>query len=188
MWTTVATSYPAKGEKSWLNFSGSMKTTTGKAATMALGGKFRAGGTKSTTDGWGEDFEPTSSNRAYFISIMYGVSQCWNTITGYSWYKTEPLYQTGGTTTQKIPTSDRPKWTMCRPTSNGTWWRGKQKGQDYTLSYGVRIKQAIGIDLYSQHGYSQSGRLNFTVHHGNKRMCGEKVYPAVAPKLVQRLR
>jgi len=189
--TTVATSYPTQGDKSWLTYSSSEHTTTGVATTVGSGGSFHASGTKTTGDEWGQDFAKSDRNRSYRVEINYGLYECTNVITGYRWYQTAPRFQTGGTGQNILDRSDRPDWNdpdYCRDVANGDWWRGSTRGSDYYLSYGVKIASAIGIDLSSKHVYSTGTRLYYGVTGGNKRLCGSNNVPAKAMKLIERLR
>lgn len=189
--TTVATSYPTQGDNSWLTYSSSEHTTTGIAVTTGTAGNFHASGTTSTDDEWGEDFNPRAINRSYRIDINYGLYHCTNVITGYRWNQVAPRYQPGFTDINELDKSDRPDWNdhdFCGNVANGNWWRGHVRGSDYSLSYGVKISSAIGIDLSSRHVYSSGTRLYYGVTGGNKRICGNNAEPSKAAKMIERIR
>jgi hypothetical protein len=185
--TTVATSYPVGGDLSWLTYSNSENTTTGVAVTFG-GSTFHKDGTKNTSDSWGQDFAASANNRSYRISVNYGLYSCVNVVTNYRWHKVAPRYQTGGTGTHFIDAADRPDWNNCDNVAKGNWWRGREDGGNYSLGYGVKIAEAIGFNLYSEHGYSSGTRLYFGVTKTNKKMCGNDNVPARASKLIERVR
>lgn len=190
-WVTVATSYPASGERAWLQYNSSEDTVTGTAASLAWGGKLHAEGTKSTDDSWGEDFARSGYNRSYMVETDFGDYKCVNVLSGFSWEEVAPRYQTGGTAYYKKAVADRPDWNdpdQCSNIANGTWYRGSVRGSDYKLSYGAAVKDVLGFDLSSQHAYTTSGRLAYEVDDGNKKICGSDDVPSKATKTIERFR
>jgi hypothetical protein len=187
VWTTIGSTYPVGGDKSWLTFSSSESTSTGVAYSYDGGASFSQDGTKSTTDEWGEDFAKHSNMRTYRIQIKYGLSHCYNIITGYGWYQSYPITQTGGTDAYAL-SGDRPDWDNCAPVIDGNWWRGAIRGNDYSNSEGVKISDQLGIYLSSSHRYSSGTRSYYAIPSVGRRICGNDDVPSKAGKIMERLR
>lgn len=95
------------------------------------------------------------------------------------------MYQLGYTWSYRLSGS-APNWnTHCGPIAAGSWYRGTVRGSDYSLSYGVKIKDVIGIDLSSRRAYSSGSRLYYKVPV-RRRLCGNDAVPAKAAKLRER--
>lgn len=175
---TVGTSYPIGTDTSTLKY-GSSSTSTFGAAVKYSGG-WSASGSKTVSDDWGQDFQSTKELRSYRVSVRYRQQHCTDSSGASSHSHWLPRYETGGTATNIL--SSRPNFSTCARVAAGTWWRGQVRGSDYSLSYGVKFKEVIGIDLRTQRAYSSDSRL---VYHLNKRrrLCGNNDYPARAAKI-----
>lgn len=75
---------------------------------------------------------------------------------------------------------------MCPPTTGVVWRRSNRNGNDYELSYGVKAKSYIGIELFSAHGYSSGHELRYHVANGHKRVCGNNNTPGQAGKVQEK--
>lgn len=180
--TTIATGYPVNGDASSLTYDATMKTTSGSA--ISTGGGWSESGTESTTDGWGADFGQDTRKRSYRTAVTYGLYDCRNA-AGYDSYWVFPIKQPGAAYYYYL--SSAPNWTQCQPVGNNvTWKRTKTDGNDYELSYGVKAKSYIGIEMFSRHGYSTGSMLRYHVTHGNKRVCGNNDTPGQAGKVQEK--
>lgn len=95
-----------------------------------------------------------------------------------------PWYETGGTRVNIL--DGRPNWRTCEPVARGNWWRGKVRGTDYALSYGVKFKGMIGINLRTRRAYSADSRLYYSLPTARK-LCGNNgKEPAIAGKIRER--
>lgn len=181
--TTIATGYPVGGDESSLLYSSTLKTTSGTAVRMA-DGSFSESGTESTTDGWGADFLKDTRKRSYRTVITYGYYACYN-VAGYYSYWVFPIKQPGAAFYYYL--SSAPNWTRCQPVYNGVIWRREQAdGNAYESSYGVKVKNYIGIEMFSRHNYNTSGKLRYHVTHGNKHVCGNNDTPGQAGKVQEK--
>ncbi len=179
--TTIATGYPRDGDASSLTYSATMKTTSGSAI---WGGSAWRSGTETTTGGWGADFLSDSRKRSYRTVVAYGWYSCYNA-AGYYTDWVFPIKQPGAAYYYLL--SSRPNWTRCAQVSNNvTWRRTQSNANDYELSYGVKAKDWIGIEMYSRHGYSTSGELRYHISHGAKHVCGNNDTPGQAGKIQEK--
>lgn len=181
-WATVGTSYPRGGHTSWLKYSSSTSITMGAAMSSDnTYGSFSENGTKTTGDSWGQNFQAESYDRSYRVSTRMGNYRCTSYWTIYSW---SPVQQNGYTMEYRL--SSKPNWnTYCGPIAAGRWWRGDQRGNDYSLSYGVKIASLIGIDLSTRRAYSSGGRLVYDAPVA-RRLCGNNGEAGVASKMSER--
>lgn len=180
--TTIATSYPVDGDTSALDYSSSMETTSGTA--IWGGDVWKESGTETTNDGWGADYAGDTHKRSYRTDVTYGEYVCYN-VAGYYTYWVFPIKQPGSAYYYYL--SSRPNFTHCAPVyDNITWRRTSGSGSDYTLSYGVKAKSYVGIEMFSRHGYSSSADLKYAVTHGAKRICGSNTSPGQAAKLQEK--
>lgn len=190
VWATVGTSYPRKkaGSTSNLWYSASTKSTFGVAKNVG-DGWFSTSDTRSQTDDWGVGFEPSGYDRSYRVQVRYRKRKCSSmTFTGWKHtYYWIPRYQTGGADDYVL--SSKPDWrTYCAAIPVGKWWRGSERGNDYSLSYGVKFKSKIGVDLKTQRQYSSAGRLVYKNPTKKRGLCGNNHYPSKASKMRERSR
>lgn len=181
-WATVGTSYPRGGHTSWLNYTSSTSTTMGAAISSDNRyGSFSQNSTKTTADSWGQNFAPSSSDRSYRVEVRMGNWKCTSYWSMYTW---EAMRQNGYT--WSYPLSSKPNWnTYCGPISAGKWWRGEHRGKDYSLSYGVKIKGLIGIDLSTRRAYSSGSRLVYDAPVP-RTLCGNNDDAGWASKMRER--
>jgi len=181
-WTTIGSSYPVGGDTSSLTYSSSESSTTGVAYNY--GGAWQQEGSKSTDDEWGQDFARSKYMRTYRILVNYGLSECFNPVLGNHYNQVAPRFQTGGTWSYRLSGS-RPDWHHCVPVARGDWWRGETRGTDYSLGAGVKMSDAIGINLSSSHRYSSGTRLYYHLPVA-RHLCGSGDVPTKASKLMER--
>lgn len=181
-WSTVGTSYPVGGHTSWLTHTSSTSSSMGTAMSSDNKyGSFSENGMKSTTNSWGQNFPAQSYDRSYRIETRYGNYKCTSYWTIYGW---EPMRQNGYTWSYRL--DSKPNWnTYCGPIAAGEWWRGEERGKDYSLSYGVKIAGLIGVDLTTRRSYSSGSRLYYDAPV-RRRLCGNNDDAGVASKLRER--
>lgn len=182
IWATVGTSYP-KG-KSKLDYSSDTSSTFGVGTTFGDG--WSQTSTESTGDSWGQGFVYRRYNRSFRVQVDYQKQHCYLASSGtYSHSHAIPRGQPGYNKEHKLDKA--PKFTHCGPVSAGHWWRGKVRGADYQLSYGVKAASWLGITMSSRRAYSRDSRL--TYYMGKKRrMCGSNDDAATARTVRERLR
>ncbi len=179
---TVGTSYPVgKRSRSWLTYGSSSNTTFGAAVTYGNG--WSASGSKTVGDSWGQNFSPSRHLRSYRVTIRYRKQTCYFSSGIYSHSHWLAWYETGGTAVNRL--GRRPDWSTCQEIASGEWWRGRTRGSDYALSYGVKFRSAIGTDLRTQRSYTTDSRLWYR-KPARRRLCGNTQYPAVASKIRER--
>lgn len=182
-WATIGTSYPVRNDKGTLRYGSSSKSTFGAAVNAGSG--WKASGSRTVGDDWGQDYSKSSNLRSFRVRVKYWRQTCYDasgsTVLSRKWI---PQYETGGTATNKL--SKRPGWTNCEPVAAGGWWRGKSRHTDYSLSYGVKFKNMIGIDLRTQRAYSSDSRLIYILNK-KRRLCGNNAAPSKAGKIKERL-
>ncbi len=182
-WATVGTSYPLKRDTATLTYGSSSKTTFGVAVDSGTG--WQASGARTLSDSWGQTFKPRRMMRSYRVMVHYKRQTCWDSsgsvVLSRKWV---PQFETGGTAEHRL--SSRPDWRKCVGVAVGEWWRGKHRGDDYRLSYGVKFKDMIGIDLRTQRAYTSDSRLVYDVKR-RRRLCGDTRVPALASKIRERL-
>ena len=69
--------------------------------------------------------------------------------------------------------------------SAGQWWRGRERGTDYSLSYGVKIKDVLGFDMTSRRAYSSGSKLYYDLPV-RRRLCGNNKEAGLAGKIRER--
>lgn len=175
-WATVGTSYPLGRDTSTLHYGSSSKSTFGIGVNSGRG--WDASGSRTIEDDWGQIFRRSSKARSYRVQVRYKLQTCWNssgtTVTSIRWI---PQFETGGTWAYAL--GSRPNYTRCIRVAAGEWIRGAQRGSDYSLSYGVKFRDKIGIDLRTQRAYSSSSKLVYHLRVG-RRMCGSNDVPSRA--------
>lgn len=181
-WSTVGTSYPRGGHQSWLNYTSSTSTSMGAAISSDnTYGSFSTNGTKTTADSWGQNFAAADYDRSYRIETRMGNYRCTSYWTMFTW---SAIQQNGYT--WSYPLSTKPNWNQyCGPIAPGKWWRGQQRGSDYSLSYGIKIKDLIGIDLSTRRAYSSGSRLVYDAPVA-RTLCGNNGEAGVASKMRER--
>lgn len=186
-WATIGTSYPLSRSKSWLTHSNSSSSTFGTAASFDKGVSFSAAGSRTTQDDWGQNFAKRSVNRSFRVRVRYRMMRCAYYYAGKFRYEKSRRWvarnQTGGTDTYRL--SKKPNFKRCEPIAAGDWWRGRVKGKDYTLSYGVKFKGMIGVDLSSRRSYTNGAKLYYD-HPRKRRVCGNNADPSRAGKVRER--
>ncbi len=182
-WATVGTSYPLKRDTATLEYGSSSTTTFGVAVDAGAG--WQASGARTLSDSWGQSFKPRRMMRSYRVQVHYKQQTCWDSSGGVVLSrKWVPQFETGGTAEHRL--TARPDWRKCVGVAVGEWWRGKRRGDDYQLSYGVKFQDTIGIDLRTQRSYSRDSRLVYDVTRP-RRLCGNTRVPALAAKIRERL-
>lgn len=182
LWATVGTSYPIG--KSRLSYSSSTSSSFGAGVTYGNG--WSASGSKTTEDSWGQNFKKSGAKRSYQVQVDYRRQNCYLASQGtYSHSHTIPQRQPGFTRSNALGSA--PNFRKCGKIASGEWWRGKVRGTDYQLSYGVKAAKFIGIDLSSRRAYSSDSRLSY--YYGKKRrMCGSNDVPSEARTMRERHR
>jgi len=183
VWATVGTSYPVN--LATLSYSNSTSSTFGAGVTYGNG--WSASGTKTTEDSWGQNFNRSGRNRSYQVAVVYRRQNCYLASAGtYSHSHTIPEYQPGFSRVNLLGSAPDYR-RYCGPVASGEWWRGGTRGTDYQLSYGVKVKDYIGIDLSSRRAYSSAGRLSY-FYGKARRMCGSNSAPSTARTVRERYR
>ncbi|TWH00541.1 hypothetical protein L615_002100000360 [Nocardioides sp. J9] len=184
-WATIGTSYPLRTSRSWLTYSGGSTSTFGVATSFDKGVSFSGTGTRSTSDDWGHNFVRRNYDRSFRVQVLYRQFRCAYYYAGKFRYETsrswKPWLQTGGTASHRLRTG-KPAFRRCAPIDKGEWFRGRVRGKDYTLSYGVKFKGVIGIDLSSSRSYSNGARLYYD-NPKARWACGNNAFPARAGKI-----
>lgn len=182
-WATVGTSYPLKRDTATLTHGSSSKSTFGVAVNGGSG--WEASGSRTVGDDWEQTFKPRRMMRSYRVQVHYKRQTCWDStgsvVLSRKWV---PQFETGGTDEHRLST--RPDWRKCVRVVPGTWNRGEERGDDYQLSYGVKFKDKIGIDLRTQRAYTTESLLTYEVMQ-RRRMCGNTRFPSKASKIRERL-
>lgn len=189
-WATVGSSYPIRGSRAWLTYSSSTSSSFGVAVSYDRGVSFSGSGSRTTSDEWGQDFAKSGANRTYRVQVRYRQSRCDYYYGGRrvreNSRRWSPHYQTGGTRSYRL-SGGKPDFRHCAPVAAGTWHRGGTRHRDYTLSYGVKFKGAIGIDLSSRRAYTNGARLYYSSTKP-RRLCGNNDFPSKAGKIRERKR
>lgn len=183
-WATVGTSYPLSGSRSWLTYSASSASSFGAAVSYNKGVSFSSGGTRTTSDEWDQEFARRNWNRSYRVQVRYQRMHC-NEYYGGRFVREisrhwVPRFQTGGT--QEHQPDSKPVFRNCAPIAAGTWTRGGTRYTDYTLSYGVKFKDVIGIDLSSRRSYTNGASLKYS-NDRRRWACGNNDFPSRAGKI-----
>jgi hypothetical protein len=186
-WATVGTSYPLGDDhKSWLTHSSSTSSTFGVAVTSPSQG-WHESGSRTVGDNWSADYKPTKWKRSYRIEVRYQKYRC--TLTSGIWVKDEwkPVYETGGALTNSLPSYPNfPTENCVRVLGGVEWGRGTERGNDYTLSYGVKIQEVLGFDMTSTRAYASSGKLYYYHPNSGRRICGNNAVATRASKMMAR--
>lgn len=180
VWATIGTSYPVG--LSTLRYSNSTASSFGVA--FKRGDTWTQQGTESTEDSWGQQFNKSGRNRSYQTQVVYRRQNCQYAHSGLSYSKSMPEYQAGYTRVNLLGPK-APNFTHCGPVYRGLWWRGSSRGTDYQLSYGVKSKHLIGIDLSSRRAYSSEGRLSY-IYRKPRTMCGSNADAGLARTVRER--
>lgn len=191
VWGTIGTGYPVDGNWSAMSYT----ATSGVDFTATLGiasdsgGIWQQSGTETKGRGTGFNWAHKTYARSYRIGLDYEkighyYDRCPPSQPYYkSW---EPLRYAGNY--GENDGIQRPDWNTCRGfTSSGDWWRVDTTGSSYSLSYGVKMANTIGIDLSTKRSYNQEAKLGYWVKAG-QRLCGNGGNPpGTAGKVMERL-
>ena len=180
-WATVGTSYPLR--RSRLMYSSETSSSFGVATTFGNG--WEETSTKSTKDSWGQNFQWRSFNRSFRVQVDYRKQVCFLAHSGYySHTHAVPVGQPGYNREHRLA-KKAPKFTHCGPIAGGEWWRGKVRGTDYQLDYGVKSGNWIGISMTSKRAYSEDGKLSYKFPKA-RVMCGSNNDAAYARTVRER--
>lgn len=185
-WTTIATSYPLGRSTARLDVGGSRGGRYGIAFGFG-DGTFKAGGTRFSEGGWSFDWPASSVARSYRVQVNYHKYEKVGLCDGppIQW---RPHIETGGVSTNASGIT-RPSWNRyCAPVPRGTWARVRTDGKSYFFDAAVKFAAIIGIDLSGEKTYSSHHKLVYNIAGRAKKLCGNNDYPALAGKLVERLR
>ena len=70
---------------------------------------------------------------------------------------------------------------------SGRWYRGRVRGNDYRLSFGVKFKKVLGIDLSTRRAYSEDASLWY-YSPVKRRLCGNDDEAGYASKIRERFK
>jgi hypothetical protein len=97
-------------------------------------------------------------------------------------YKVEPVGWRGGGDIQQTGNPGGFAHYCVPEPPGGSWHRTDSKA--ITWTNGVSLKQAIGIDLSSQTGYTSEATLDINFPEGGHQLCGRGAYPGRTPYLL----
>lgn len=190
VWGTIGTGYPVDGN--WSKMSYTDTTSVDFTATLGVasdsGGIWQQSATESKARGTGFNWAQKTYARSYRVGLDYGkIAHYYDRCPpSPPYYKTwEPLRYAGNY--GENDGIQRPDWNTCRGfTSDGDWWRSDSTGSAYSLSYGVKMANTIGIDLSTRRNYNSEAKLGYWVKAG-QRLCGNGGNPpGTAGKVMQR--
>jgi hypothetical protein len=184
-WGTIGTSYPLKGSKSWLTYTSSSSSSFGIAVSL-YGGSFKASDTRTLGDDWGQNFVKRNFNRSFRVQVRYRLQRCTTAQGKETSRRWVPQWETGGTWAYRLGAAPS-HFKKCVVIASGSWFRGSTRGRDYALSYGVKFKDVIGLDLTTKRAYSNGARLYYDNPH-RRRVCGNNDDPSRASKVRERRR
>lgn len=182
-WGTIGTSYPLKGSQSWLTYTSSSSSSFGVAVSM-YGGAFKSSDTRTLGDDWGQDFAERNINRSFRVQVKYRKQVCRYSDGSLISRRWIPQWETGGTWGYKLDSAPS-HFKKCAPIAGGPWYRGSTRGRDYSLSFGVKFKSDIGVDLSTRRAYSNGARLYYA-NDNRRRVCGNDDDPSRASKVRER--
>lgn len=184
-WATVGTSYPVGKHTSKLLYSSRTESEFGVGVSFDEGASWTAGGNRTLDDDWGQNFRYSSTIRSYRIQVEYRLNICYNSQGYETSRKWKPVRQPGYTRSHRL--SSRPNWKTCGPVSSGRWYRGRVRGNDYRLSFGVKFKKVLGIDLSTRRAYSEDASLWY-YSPVKRRLCGNDDEAGYASKIRERFK
>lgn len=182
---TIGTSYPVDGDLGRMTFDSSstanFTATLGGAVRESVGFKEVSG--KTFSGGWSFSWDPFPAARSYQIDAIYTLYRhFYGCSMDPTWAWWRPVKLTGTTGERRyIP---RPSFKGCRlQRSAGIWERYWASGRSYSLSYGVKFKDLIGIDLGSERAYNRRSILRYRLYKRYKWLCGNNDEPSLASKV-----
>jgi hypothetical protein len=182
VWTQAGESLPWQyWTTGGMDITSSQSMALGVAVSASGGwGTFSASGSQNIGSGVTINFLGSNALQEYDLQTRYGRYGLRNICWGYVSYRVSPMYDTGGT--QRVGKWHN-YWGNCVPEAGQTrWQRNWWTGYDFNVSGGVKIYNAIGINLSIDSPWSSNYDEWYEFTYASS-LCGNNGVPTRASRI-----